>query len=141
LKDRVEIARRISGRELELARLSARIASIIPSQKRKETLIKLANRRAVELRQPFLPRLVSRNLALIILWFADNWPDVFSCVSITEFFPPSFESSAVKHALSKEEFNLSDDCPFDEPGMDCMPDDEPFPEWFSRQSTISDHQE
>jgi hypothetical protein len=141
LKDRFEIARRISGRELELARLSVRIASIIPSQKRKETLVKLANERAVEFGQPFLPRLVARHLSLIILWFADNCPDMFSCTSITEFFPPSFDSCAGERAFQREEFNLGDDCPFDEPGLESTQDDEPILGWFTRERAISNHQE
>jgi hypothetical protein len=130
LSDHVEIVRRIRGRELELARLTARLTSIIPSQKRKETLIRLANKRAVQLGQPFLPRLVARNLSLIILWFADNCPDVFNCVCITEFFPPSLDQTPGDGPLVKEELDAGDNCPFDEPAIDLVQDDEMMSGWF-----------
>jgi hypothetical protein len=131
MKDHIEIARRIRGRELELVRLSARLSSIIPSQKRKESLIKLANKRAVQLDCPFLPRLVCRSLPLMILWFADNYPEIFNCVSIAELLPPSPDGSEENAPPQKEEVDVVDDFLREEPVADFIQDNEFLTGWFA----------
>jgi hypothetical protein len=88
LRDRLEVARRIRGRELELVRLMAILSSIIPSPKKKETLTKLAQKWAARHGGSFLPRLEFRCLPLMILWFADHCPAIFFCSSIDEFLEP-----------------------------------------------------
>jgi hypothetical protein len=93
LRDRLEVARRIRGRELELVHLMVIISSIIPSAKKKETLVKLANKLAATRGGPLLPRLESRNLPLMILWFADHHPAVFFCSCIDQLLEPDGENA------------------------------------------------
>jgi hypothetical protein len=84
-RDHVEMARRIAGREAEVERLMNILAEIIPCQQRKDTLVRLAKQLATQNRIDLLPRLESRNLALMVLWFADHFPELFAAKSINEF--------------------------------------------------------
>jgi hypothetical protein len=122
-RDRFEVARRIRGRELELARLMAIISSIIPSAKKKETLVKLANKLAGTRGGPLLPRLELRNLPLMILWFADNHPAVFFCSCIDQLLEPDGENVDANPQARDGQADGADWFTNDEYGHDLMQDD------------------
>jgi hypothetical protein len=60
-------------------------ATLIQTPKVKETLMQTAKRLEYEGGKR-LPRLETRNLRVLILWFIDNYPDIFESTSIEEFF-------------------------------------------------------
>jgi hypothetical protein len=94
-RDRFEVARRIRGRELELPRLIAIISSIIPSAKRKETLVKLA----------------------------DNHPAVFFYRCIDQLLEPDGENVDANTQARDGQADVVDWFTNDEYGNDLMQDD------------------
>jgi hypothetical protein len=117
-RDNEEKERRIRGCEAKIAELCAQLGFSLRTRRIKAKLIEIAKRLAADRGDQYqLPRLESRFIEVLILWFAAHAPEVFDPCLVEQLLPRPVDPPAPEPSASSDDLEMpwldDDDLNFD----------------------------